>query len=142
MCEHESISSYKCCKYLLVGDISFTLNIVSWWIAVLNFSEVKYINHLFEFVKIISSFFSERFKTVYYIFNPGSIWNCSLSIVYSRKVFQVPPPDINIQLSVDKFSTDPMIYKTTFVLYPNYINGGIQFPDFPLFPKRQYSVLT
>ena len=44
-----------CCKYLPLGDVSFTLYTEYLDTAVFNFNEVKYSNHLFELIKTMSS---------------------------------------------------------------------------------------
>lgn len=61
LCVNTNFVSYMCCRYLPLGDFSFTLYMVSWWTAVLNFNKVKCSNHLCEFIKTISSFFLWRF---------------------------------------------------------------------------------
>lgn len=41
-----NILSIMCYTYLLLGGFLFILFMIAWWLEVLNFNEVKYINHL------------------------------------------------------------------------------------------------
>lgn len=121
-----------------LGGFPFTLFMTAWWIVVLNFNEVIYINHLFEFIKTISLKVL-KLCISYLILGPSEIAFWIWHTLGRHFRSNAPPlPNKYPYLSVDNFWIDPMIYKTTSVLYSSYINAWIQIPDFPLFCKRQY----
>lgn len=130
-----NLLSVTCCKYLLLDGFSFILVMVSWWLEILYFNEVKCKYCIWIHNKNVFFIFLKSFKTVNFIFNPESIWNYFLSRIYSS---DPPTPCTNITVSMDNVWTDPVIYKTTSVLCPNHINACIQFPDQPLFSMSQY----